>query len=726
MRDVCCNWMPSVNQTQRRSARRQSASAPATDADKRIKVLAAIIATVAFVIYINCYQGAFVLDDRGASILRNPTFHNLGNLWGVLSPPSDATVTCRPLLNVSLAINYAIERGNSTVSYHLFNVVIHILNGLVLFGVIRRTLAGPRMSEHFGTQATTLAFVCALVWVTHPICTSCVTYIVQRAESLMTLFLLLTLYCTIRSDQDAEDRERWIFRAVVACALGMTSKEVMAVAPLIVVCYDWVFGHQEFRKTLRERSRLYIALLITWVFLAAAISTGSRGSIKFDRVYDVTSFDYAKTQMQIVLHYLRLAVWPHPLVFDYDWPIVRKPAEWLPFLPFVLALGIGSFVALWWRRPIGFLGALFCIILGPSSSFLVIFKEVAAEHRMYLPLVSVIIVLVMGVTHIGNTLARSFGLRSTTTSKLGWLLVLIVAGTFSLLTFNRNFIYHDRLRLWKDTAESAPNGARPQYNLGILYGNRSDKLRKSATESDAAGRHEDADQERRESDEFYKKMFEQFEKAIAIKENYPNVYVSLGDEYQSQGELDRAIKSYRKALSIEYFRELNSPAHNKLGQALVKRGNYQEAIGCFRKAFEIEPRYVPARLNLANAYIHIGVYGSAKKVLEIAVAQFRYRPAVQRLAAVLALAPDEAIRDGKAALEFAQALVQQSQGKDAGDLETLAAALAETGDFLKAAKIAKEMEENYRKNNNDRHEIMSLRKRAYRSKRTVYWESPAS
>src|SRR5580700_2507310 len=103
-----------------------------------------VLASVAIVgagllAYGNILHVPFIFDD-GASIANNPTIRHLSALGEVLSPPADGEgVTSRPLVNLSLAINYAIS-GENPWSYHALNLAIHILAGLTLFGIVRRTL----------------------------------------------------------------------------------------------------------------------------------------------------------------------------------------------------------------------------------------------------------------------------------------------------------------------------------------------------------------------------------------------------------------------------------------------------------------------------------------------------------------------------------------------------------------------------------------------------------
>ena len=190
----------------------------------------------------------------------------------MLCPPSHGeTVSGRPVLNLSLALNYAVS-GCDVRGYHVTNLAIHLAAALLLFGIVRRTL--PRFRGCGGGQqlarlqlATPLALAIALLWAVHPLQTESVTYIVQRAESLMGLFYLLTLYCFLRGAGSAR-AIFWYAGSVLACLLGMATKEVMVSAPLVVLLYDRTFLAGSFREAWRRRWAYYLALAATWLLLA--------------------------------------------------------------------------------------------------------------------------------------------------------------------------------------------------------------------------------------------------------------------------------------------------------------------------------------------------------------------------------------------------------------------------------------------------------------------------
>ena len=221
-----------------------------------------LIASAVLVANSNTFQLPFVFDDR-ASILDNPTIRHLWPIWDALSPPrgTGVTVAGRPVLNLSFAFNYAIS-GLDGWSYRALNLAIHALAGLTLFGLIRRTLALPAPAARFGEHARLLALTITGIWALHPMQTESVTYLVQRAESLMGLFYLLTIYCYLRS-VDARRPGIWYGLAIAACLFGMGTKEVMVSAPLMVLLHDRTFVAGSFAAAWRRRKGLYAGLACT-------------------------------------------------------------------------------------------------------------------------------------------------------------------------------------------------------------------------------------------------------------------------------------------------------------------------------------------------------------------------------------------------------------------------------------------------------------------------------
>jgi hypothetical protein len=291
-------------------------------------------------VYLNSFHGVFLFDDE-RFILENDRVCQFWPPWEWFANPENLE---RPVITLTLAANY-LAGGRSAWGYHAFNLSVHLLAALALFGIARRTLVSERLRERFAGAATPLALCVALLWLVHPLQTQSVTYIWQRCESLMGLFFLLTLYCVIRGFGSAR-AGRWHAAAVCCCVLGAGCKQVMVMAVPVVLLYDIVFLSGTVRAVLR-RWRLYAGLGMSWVLLALVTAFGT--SVKTGLTI-CTPWEYARSQPGVVLQYLRLALWPDTLCLDYWWPVARTVSEVLPG-----ALVIGGLLAAtaWalWRAP---------------------------------------------------------------------------------------------------------------------------------------------------------------------------------------------------------------------------------------------------------------------------------------------------------------------------------------------------------------------------------------
>ena len=255
---------------------------------------------------------AFVFDDI-PHISENLCIRRLWPPWDVLSHSS------RPVVNLSVAVNYALG-GLNPRGYHVFNVAVHIFVALTLYGVVRRTLLSQSLPPAFGRAAWPLAGAATLIWLVHPLQTESVTYTIQRGESLMSLFYLLTLYCVIRSD-GASRENWWRIGAVVSCALGMACKPVMVTAPLVTLLYDRAFLVKSWREVWRRRGWLYAGLAASWLLLPPLLAnapTEWKASAGFE-FQGIPPLQYARMESVAIVRYLRLAFGPHPLCLDYGW-----------------------------------------------------------------------------------------------------------------------------------------------------------------------------------------------------------------------------------------------------------------------------------------------------------------------------------------------------------------------------------------------------------------------
>lgn len=618
----------------------------AASLDKRkLTLLAAVGAIVlgALAAYSNTFSAPFVFDDQ-PSIVANPSIKNLWPPTCPLSPPSGngLTVSGRPLVNLSLALNYAAS-GTEVWSYHLFNLLVHAAAGLVLFGLARRTLErGLALPETLRKQALPTAAALALLWTLHPLQTEAVTYTVQRAESLMGLFYLLTLYCFVRATAPDGRSGLWSGAAVVSCLAGMACKEVMATAPLLVLLYDRTFVAGTFSRAVRDRRNLYVSLAATWLLLAYLVySTGGDRGGTFN--YAPAAFrDYWLTQFGALTRYLRLSFWPHPLVFEYG---VSRPAlaEAAPLFALCALLASASLWALFRKPALGFCGAAFFLLLAPTSVVPGVMQTIV-EHRMYLPLAAVLAPAVCG-------LVLRAGRRG---AAIAFALALIGGG----LTWIRNRDYRSELVLWEDTIAKRPQSSAAQGNLGSVYERlgRLDEARQRYEESlrlnpSSPLVHYNLGLMLVRSGQF-EQALAPLREAVRLQPKFETARCMLATALVKRGRLDEAQDEAEAALRLN---PASPDAHHVLGLVRLGRGRLQEALSSFETALREQPEFSEAEMNLSLTLIKLGRYGEVEPHLRRAL-QLAPDPATVHFNLALGMAAagrfEEAARNYRKTLEL--------------------------------------------------------------------------
>ena len=614
---------------------------------------AALIVAAVFAMYANSLRGPFVFDDESA-VVRNESVRRLWSL-DIFNPAAGRgeTVGGRPLLNASLAVNYAIS-GTGPWSYHAVNVLIHALAALALFGLVRRTVekmnaregrtrspSAPRITKgkHGGlgetalpsSQSTVFALAVALVWAAHPLGTGAVSYVAQRAESLCGLFYLAALYCFARgaalergapaplfsNSKTAEDcrapkRKRllkpsalWLAASVVACFAAVATKEVAVTLPLMVFLYDRTFVAGSFRGAWRARRGCYLALASSWILLAALmLGQGGRG-LSAGYASGMSWREYALTQCWAVIHYLRLAFWPAGQVFDYGSVLVRGFADvWPQAAALVLLLG-ATVWALAPRPVIGFLGAWFFVILAPTSSVAPVVTQTVAEHRMYLPLIAVA--------------ALVFGALRKYAPRLLPAVAVVVVVLLGAATIARNHVYRSAEFVWRDVTEKNPSSARAWANLGVA-------LQQDGRDAEAANC---------------------YERAVTLNPNHAFAHANWGMILTRQGKMAEAIPHLRIAAALEP--DMPDLRFN-LVLALAAEGKTQAMAGRLAEAEDLLREAVRAQPDNAEAHGNLG---------NVLLMQERAAEAFREYEEVLRLKPDD--RGAKENLELAREFLQQQQ-----------------------------------------------------------------
>jgi tetratricopeptide (TPR) repeat protein len=375
-----------------------------------------------------------------------------------------------------------------------------------------------------------------------------------------------------------------------------------------VVLFDRVFLSGSFQELVRRRWGLYLGLAGTWSVLwtggvAQGVLSSSRkvATVGFS-FKDVTPLQYAATQFGVLVKYLQLSFWPHPLCLDYAWPTVETvKAAILPAIVVAVLLAAvvwGLMKRQWW----GFAGAWFFVILTPTSSIIPI-KDPLFEHRMYLPLASVIVIVVLAGHRVCHALRERVRATDGAQRAVAAVLVAAISICLGVGTARRNLDYRDALTMWQDVVTKRPLNMRAHYNLG--------KGLLDARELDAA--------------------IAAFRQALRLaplsEEAHYNLGKALcrkGDRLAQRGYGVEAVQEYIDQGRVHYLEALRinpklARAHSDLGNLAARSGRPQAAIARYREAVRVEPDYVQAYYNLGSVLLSMGETGEAVDVLRRAV-----------------------------------------------------------------------------------------------------------
>lgn len=469
-----------------RKRRRSRAKSPLATGAERADVLtpprvskwiavALVAATV--LAYVPALRAPFVVDDNWAIA---PAGH-----WQAQEGMPTAG---RPAVLATLAANYALNRvlgvdqrpdpdgPNKGVSYRLFNLFVHLSIGALLFAVLRRAMRERSIPDHWRVIADPLAGIVTALWLVHPIQSEVINYIVQRTEAQASLCYIAVLYASQRAwDADEGAKGRWYTMAVVACALGMLSKEIVISAPLAVMLYDRAFRLPSWSALVRPgnaRGPFYLALWVSCLAPLLVVSHAGRGEPP-DPTLALPWYAYLYTQCWAIAHYLRLVVWPNSLAADYGFRAVHG-ARGIPGLILLSALGAITLAA--WVRVrrwgwLAFLGSLFFLLLAPSSSFVPVPLEIAAERRIYLALAPALVLAVVGAAWILRRVAWRPSQRWSAAGVAGIVCILAV------VTAVRSHTYANPEALWRSTVRAVPEDSRALNYLGVtLFNERPPKM----------------------------------------------------------------------------------------------------------------------------------------------------------------------------------------------------------------------------------------------------------
>jgi tetratricopeptide (TPR) repeat protein len=561
-----------------------------------------IITAIALAAYSNTLQVPFLFDDEG-SIQLNDLVHGLRNFFdgGYNFLPN------RVVGYFTFALNYQFGELN-VVGYHVVNLLIHIFSSLLVYTLIRATFRTPALENTLNVKQNAIfAFVVALIFVSHPIQTQAVTYIVQRVTSLATLFYLSALVCYVRwrlTRGTADSllntfRSPWYLLSLLSALLAMKTKEIAFTLPLIILLYEWFFFGKPGRKLLAQMVPLLLTITIIpyTVFITVSPVLTAGGSMLSDvnspayNIARITRWEYLLTQFSVILTYIRLMLLPTHQNLDYDYPISNSLAEPKVILSIIAIAAFFALAAyLYWLsrfkeqqannthlrlyRLASFGIFWFFITLSVESSIIVI-RDVIFEHRLYLPSVGFIIAVTASVTLLTNRLQRYVHILPKVVMTVVIAVILLLSGG----TYARNGVWNNWISIWSDTVAKSPNKPRAHNVLGIGY--------------------------------YYSFKFEEalreYRQAIIIKPDFIDAYYNMSLIYNARRQYTDTIRMYLTILSISaYDPEHFATIYNEMGITYAEMSVLDRSVAAFAEAVKHNPIKVEYRNNYAFALLSSG------------------------------------------------------------------------------------------------------------------------
>ncbi len=621
--------------------------------------------------YVRVWQAGFIWDDD-LHLTRNPSI--VGTL-GFKSIWLTSAATYYPLTLTTFWIEHALW-GLAPMPYHLVNVLQHAASGVLLWLVLKR----------LGVRG---AWLGAALWTLHPVQVESVAWITEMKNTQSCLFYLLSILFFVEWLQRPHKTSPMSVRYAVAliCAvLAILSKSSTVMLPLALMLCTWWLNR---RLTVRD-----IVALAPFFLISAAASAWTIWEQKFHSGASGGEWTLSWGQRAIVAgldiwFYIGKLLWPHPLVFQYPrWEIDAGRTSL--YLPLVAAIAL--FVILWLRRNASagaafFAYSYFIALLFPVLGFFDVYYfrySFVGDHFQYLASIGPLAAAGAGLTTV-------FGLfkAEKSISRLAGCGLILLLG---FLTWRQTRIYRDPESLWQATIAHNERSWFAHTNLGAHFlesGRIEDasshlqtavELNPGVVETHngvaaaylRANRSADAAEHSRE--------------ALKIDPKNAEAHGNLGTAYLQMNRVSEAIEHLQTSVQIDpgYVE-----AFSNLGFALARTGRLEEAVRNVEQAVKLDPNYSPAHYNFANVLLQTG---REREALEQFQGVLNIDPndaeAQNAIAWIMATSPDAALRDAARATELARRANESTGNHNPAMMATLAAALAEAGNFSEAQAVA--------------------------------------
>jgi len=600
-----------------------------------------LISVAGLLAYSNTFTVPFQFDDDGY-VVNNPiirSFHYFLHPSEVMrlnqQSPTAFPVGLRYAFMTrflgyfSLAMNYHLH-GLDVVGYHIFNLLLHIINSfliyLILINTFRTDLFSNRAAEIGSNSHDVIALLSSLLFVCHPIQTHAVTYITSRFVLLATFFFLLSLFLYISSTMSTADSKRRVLyaAALVSAVAAMVTKEFTFTLPLVITLYDLIFLPRSTPERIKTLAPFSLTLFIipTLIFIQQGKLQSLDSTMRVITAADVSQIsrsDYLLTQFRVIETYIRLLFFPVNQSIDHYVPVYHSLLQPPVFVSFALLLILIStalylcFVSENARRypalKVLSFGILWFFITLSVESSIIPLGELIAEYRVYLPSIGMIVAFVSLIFFVADRYPEFKKTNKTVIAVSCTLALLILLVT----TYVRNTVWKDEITLWENAVKTSPTLVRPHQNLGTYYSMRG-RLEDARNELMTALKLDPNNYELHNNlGIVFKKLgdydhaIQEFQTVMAIMPSDAMVHYNLGNVYLEQGRLQEAIQEYK--INLKAVPDYDD-AHLNLGIAYKRNGQLSEAVREFTAAIALNPRNESAKSNLASCTREMGTAGN--------------------------------------------------------------------------------------------------------------------
>ncbi len=553
---------------------------------------------LAFIVYSPVFNAGFVNWDDDDYVVKNYSITSFENIKEIITQPVQGNY--HPLTMLTLAVNYAIS-GEKPGSYHVVNLLIHLLNILLVFLFVKK-LTGNK---------PWLSFIAALLFAIHPLHVESVAWVSERKDVLYSFFFLAGLITYLRYSKTRKIIDYlYVF---ILFILSLLSKPAAIVFPVVLLTIDYYNGRLKASKTWYEKVPfLLLSLILGFMTLHAQKLQGAIGGADLFPLHFRFFFGFYGNMMYIVK-----VLWPFNLCTFYPFPAVNNtlPPEYY-FSPLI---GIALLVALVfsWRKQklIAFAILFFLINLALVLQFMPVGSAIIADRYSYLPLIGVFLVP-------GYYFQKWVDRHKGKLPVMGIVLLVVVSVVLSILTFRQSGTWKDSAALWDNAIRIAPS-SRAYSNRGLIYKRENhydealemynDAIKLNKVEKDAVIN--------RGNIYFNRRQFElaiaDYNACLAIDSTTQLAIENRGSAYAALGKFDLALTDMNKAIKMDPNTE-NGYANRAVLYQAVNRNN--EAISDFNKHMEVNHKRSADILNsIGISYLDMKEYEKALDVLSQAI-----------------------------------------------------------------------------------------------------------